>query len=52
MVRSVQWQVDHLHEVPVLVGLLATQTITVVVVHALVRSARLLPADLQEALIP
>ena len=39
-------------QIIVLVGLLATQTITVVVTHALVRSARLLPADLHEALIP
>lgn len=35
----------------VLVGLLATQTITVVVAHLLIRSARLLPADLKISLI-
>lgn len=35
----------------VLVGLLATQTITVVTAHALIRSARLLPADLKESLV-
>lgn len=35
----------------VLVGLLATQTITVVSAHVLIRSARLLPADLKESLI-
>jgi putative ABC transport system permease protein len=38
-------------QIVVLIGLLATQTITVVVAHALIRSARLLPADLKERLI-
>ena len=36
----------------VLIGLLATQAITVVVAGRLIRSARLLPADLKERLIP
>jgi putative ABC transport system permease protein len=36
----------------VLVGLLAAQTITVVVAHRLIRAARLLPPDLVERLIP
>ena len=36
----------------VLVGLLAAQTITVVVAHHLIRSARLLPPDLAERLVP
>lgn len=38
-------------QIIVLIGLLATQTITVAVAHALIRSARLLPADLKERLI-
>jgi putative ABC transport system permease protein len=38
-------------QVVVLIGLLATQTITVVVAHALMRSGWLLPADLKAALI-
>jgi putative ABC transport system permease protein len=38
-------------QVLVLIGLLAAQTITVVVAHGLIRSARLLPADLKERLI-
>lgn len=36
----------------VLVGLLAAQTTTVVVAHRLVRTARLLPPDLAERLVP
>lgn len=36
----------------VLVGLLAAQTVTVVVAHQLVRAARLLPPDLAERLVP
>jgi putative ABC transport system permease protein len=39
-------------QIIVLVGLLATQSITVVVAGLLIRSARLLPADLKERLIP
>jgi putative ABC transport system permease protein len=39
-------------QILVLVGLLATQTVTVVVAHALMRSGRLLPPDLREALRP
>ena len=39
-------------QIIVLVGLLATQAITVVVVGRLIRSARLLPADLKDRLIP
>ena len=39
-------------QILVLVGLLATQTITVVVAHALMRTTRLLPPDLKEALRP
>lgn len=38
-------------QVVVLVGLLAAQTVTVVVAHQLVRASRLLPADLQERLV-
>ncbi len=38
-------------QILVLVGLLATQSITVVVAHRLIRSARLLPADLKERLV-
>jgi putative ABC transport system permease protein len=38
-------------QVLVLVGLLATQSITVVVAYRLIRSARLLPADLKERLV-
>ena len=38
-------------QIVVLVGLLATRTITVVVAHGLIRSARLLPADLRNQLI-
>jgi putative ABC transport system permease protein len=36
----------------VLVGLLAAQTITVVVAHHLIRAGRLLPPDLAQRLIP
>jgi putative ABC transport system permease protein len=39
-------------QIVVLIGLLATQTITVVVAHALIRSARLLPPDLRDSLRP
>jgi len=39
-------------QVVVLVGLLAAQTITVVVAHRFVRAARLLPVDLRERLVP
>ena len=39
-------------QIVVLIGLLATQTITVVVAHALVRSSRLLPPDLRSSLRP
>jgi putative ABC transport system permease protein len=38
-------------QIVVLIGLLATQTITVVVAAALIRSTRLLPGDLKERLI-
>jgi putative ABC transport system permease protein len=38
-------------QIVVLIGLLATQTIVVVVAHALMRSTRLLPDDLKELLI-
>lgn len=36
----------------VLIGLLATQSVTVVVTHRLIRSARLLPEDLRATLVP
>lgn len=39
-------------QVIVLFGLLATQTLTVVVGHQLIRRARLLPSDLRASLIP
>jgi putative ABC transport system permease protein len=39
-------------QIIVLIGLLATQTITIVVAHSLIRTARLLPADLKRRLIP
>jgi putative ABC transport system permease protein len=39
-------------QIVVLIGLLATQTITVVVAHSLIRSARLLPPDLRDSLRP
>jgi putative ABC transport system permease protein len=38
-------------QILVLVGLLATQSITVVVAYRLIRSARLLPADLKDRLV-
>ncbi|MET0694326.1 MAG: ABC transporter permease, partial [Propionibacteriaceae bacterium] len=38
-------------QIIVLIGLLATQTITVVTARLLIQSARLLPADLREHLI-
>ena len=38
-------------QIVVLIGLLATQTTTVMVAHALIRSARLLPSDLKERLV-
>ena len=39
-------------QVLVLFGLLAAQTVTVVVAHQLIRTARLLPSDLRSTLIP
>jgi putative ABC transport system permease protein len=38
-------------QILVLIGLLATQTITVIVAHSLIRAARLLPPDLKDRLI-